>query len=96
MFNSKPKCPECGHAINLKTIRCPQCKKTIPKKLLDKHQKAENLFWIVSLLCFALFLVVPLVLFDLLGSKRMGIVMISGLPISFLLGSVVKIIKLQS
>lgn len=90
MLGSGPICPECKHKISLNTTRCPACKKTIPKKYTEKYTKGENIFWVVFLIGFLIFLAFPLLFIDSLGSKRAITIIAAGIPISLLVGYFVK------
>lgn len=92
MFGSKLTCPQCSHIITPNTTRCPSCKKTIPKKYTERYIQAENRFWMVFLGGFAFFLVVPLLMVDVLGAKWTSIAIGAGIPISFFVAFIVKLI----
>jgi len=90
MLGTGPICPECKHHIALNTTRCPACKKTIPKKYSEKYTKGENMFWVTFLGGFLLFLGLPLLFIDLLGGTWVGIIIASGVPISWVIAYFVK------
>jgi predicted amidophosphoribosyltransferase len=90
MLGSELVCPECKKPITPKTTRCPHCKKTISKKYIEHYQNAISKFWVVFLGTFILFLIVPFILYDYLGQKWTIITIITGIPISFVLGYLAK------
>ncbi len=90
MFKSKLLCPQCEHPILPNATRCPHCKKTIPRKYIEDYQRRENKFWIVFLASFILFLIFPILFYDYLGGQLVGIIIASGIPISFLIALAVK------
>jgi len=89
MFGFKLTCPECQQPINPNTTKCPHCKKKVSQKYLERYQNAISKFWFVFLGCFLFFLIIPFLFYDYLGSKWVGILVFSGVPISFLIGAVV-------
>ncbi|MBZ4654229.1 MAG: hypothetical protein JG781_1568 [Peptococcaceae bacterium] len=89
MFGVKLTCPQCKEPITTNTSRCPSCRNTIPKKHIEHYKKAETKFWITFLGGFIIFLIIPFLLYDLLGTKWTGTLIASGIPISFLAGYLV-------
>lgn len=90
MFGRGPVCPSCSHQISRTVTRCPTCKKTIPKKYMEKYIKGENMFWLSFLAGFLIFLVIPLILYDFLGGKWVGLSIALGVPISLIIAFFIK------
>ncbi|MGI6588342.1 MAG: hypothetical protein ACOX2N_06145 [Peptococcia bacterium] len=89
MFGFKLTCPECQQPINPNTTKCPHCKKKVSQKYLNRYHNAISKFWFIFLGCLLLFLVIPFLFYDYFGSKGVGIIIFSGLPISFLIGALI-------
>jgi membrane protein insertase Oxa1/YidC/SpoIIIJ len=85
MFGFKLTCPECQQPITANTSKCPHCKKKVSQKYLKRYSNAISKFWFVILGCFLLFLIIPFLFYDLLGTIWVGIIILAGLPISFLI-----------
>ncbi len=96
MFSLQAKCPGCNHSINSSALRCPHCKKTIPKKLTDIYRKGENLFWIVFFTGFCLCLIIPVIFYDFLGGRRSLLTAVAGILISFVAAYLVKWFTIRS
>lgn len=90
MVGTGPVCPVCKHHLALTTTHCPACKKTIPKKYIEKYTKGENMFWVSFLGGFLIFLALPLLLYDILGGKWVGITIVSGVPLSLIIAYFIK------
>lgn len=86
MASSKLTCPECHQPITTKTIKCPHCKKKVSQKYLEHYQNVISKSWFFGLGTFLLFLIIPFLLFDYLGSKWTGVVVLIGFPVSILVG----------
>jgi len=89
MFGFKLTCPECQQPITPKTVKCPSCKKKVSQKFLKRYANAISKFWVIILGCFLLFLIIPFLFYDLLGTTWVGIIILAGLPFSLFIASLV-------
>lgn len=95
MSAKKLTCPECHGPITPTTTKCPHCKKKVSQKYLQYYQNAVSKAWVVALGTFLLFLIIPFLLYDYLGAKWTGILVLLGLPVSFFSGCLTKILSFK-
>ena len=77
---------KCHETKTPRTTKCPHCKKKVSQKYLKHYQNIISKSWFFGLGTFLLFLIIPFLLFDYLGSKWTGVVVAAGFPVSIFVG----------